>query len=250
MKFKPKIIKLKPIKINFNFDIDRDGVVDRKDCRPFNPFKQHVSNTTMNRIKSLKLGIISEDEIQEPIPFSKAKKYAPRGYREIISLFKTYPNLLGKAERLTKTGEFAIFYDANKVPAGQPLGRQTNHMIYVRKRYQYYEKPPKTVEYRDDEEYKKLLRSETASSMFHEMKHEDQERRDPKFGYKYDSYMRKNVPSLPRTQKEAELYYMNPYEAEAMKYGDKKTIERELGYTDSEVKERRKSFFKLIEENE
>ena len=44
MKVKPlkiKPIRIKPIKLNFNLDSDRDGVVDRKDCQPFNPKKQH-----------------------------------------------------------------------------------------------------------------------------------------------------------------------------------------------------------------
>lgn len=32
--------KVKPIKINFNLDTDRDGVPDFKDCEPFNYWKQ------------------------------------------------------------------------------------------------------------------------------------------------------------------------------------------------------------------
>ena len=36
--FKP--LKIKPIKISFNFDTDRDGVKDKFDCQPFNFWKQ------------------------------------------------------------------------------------------------------------------------------------------------------------------------------------------------------------------
>ena len=34
--------RTKPIKMHFGFDTDRDGVKDHRDCRPFNPRKQHV----------------------------------------------------------------------------------------------------------------------------------------------------------------------------------------------------------------
>lgn len=39
MKIKP--IRFKPIKVRFNFDTDRDRVMDWKDCAPFNPKRQH-----------------------------------------------------------------------------------------------------------------------------------------------------------------------------------------------------------------
>jgi len=38
---KIKTIKIKAIKPRFNLDSDRDGVKDYRDCRPFNPKKQH-----------------------------------------------------------------------------------------------------------------------------------------------------------------------------------------------------------------
>ena len=41
---KPKYNPFKPVKLNkvhFNFDTDKDGVPDHKDCEPFNFWKQH-----------------------------------------------------------------------------------------------------------------------------------------------------------------------------------------------------------------
>jgi hypothetical protein len=35
-----KPIRIKPIRIHFRFDTDHDGVIDHKDCRPFNRYKQ------------------------------------------------------------------------------------------------------------------------------------------------------------------------------------------------------------------
>ena len=43
-----KIRPIKPIRVRFNLDLDRDGVKDYKDCRPFNPKKQHISKTFYN----------------------------------------------------------------------------------------------------------------------------------------------------------------------------------------------------------
>jgi len=37
-----KPLRFKPIRLRFNLDTDNDRVTDWKDCRPFNPFKQHV----------------------------------------------------------------------------------------------------------------------------------------------------------------------------------------------------------------
>ena len=40
MKIKP--IRFKPIRLRFNFDTDRDGVFDWRDCSPFNPRRQDI----------------------------------------------------------------------------------------------------------------------------------------------------------------------------------------------------------------
>ena len=48
---KVKIIKFRPIKMNFGFDTDRDGVEDCKDCQPFNPKKQHTKKWKQELLK-------------------------------------------------------------------------------------------------------------------------------------------------------------------------------------------------------
>jgi len=47
----PNYWKVKPIKTHFEFDTDRDGVIDYQDCQPFNPLKQDVEASVYNMEK-------------------------------------------------------------------------------------------------------------------------------------------------------------------------------------------------------
>jgi len=62
---KVKVLKLKPIKISFDFDSDRDGVKDKKDCQPFNPKKQEVGSPSEVEPKTYK-GYKQEDYYWTP----------------------------------------------------------------------------------------------------------------------------------------------------------------------------------------
>jgi len=236
--------KVKPLKLHFNLDTDKDKVKDYKDCRPFNPRKQHVSDTTMQRIKNLDIIIIRRNG--DFIPFREAKKLEPKTYREIISLFKEFPSLLGQAERLKEEDEeFDIIYTVGKALKNQPLGTQQHRSIVVRKRREYHEQPKGFKKGVTD--YNRQLRAKTAGTMFHEMKHEEQERRDPKFIDKYSSYVNKSGVVVPRNEREFDIYESNPYEVEADRYAEEKVNERYDWPTEKEYIEGRKKFFKLIE---
>lgn len=58
-----KPIRIKPIRVHFPFDTDRDGVQDRYDCRPFDRRRQHISKTMEERIKKLPI-VASPTSIQ------------------------------------------------------------------------------------------------------------------------------------------------------------------------------------------
>jgi len=107
---------VKPIKIHFGFDTDRDDVKDRFDCRPFNPQKQHITpNKTMaEEIKSLPIYVsdATQEEFDKlPSPYSYrqisqyhvlsrgAKQKAPVMRRTVLSILKKYPNIIGMVKR-------------------------------------------------------------------------------------------------------------------------------------------------------
>ena len=107
------IWQVRPIKIHFGFDTDRDGVKDRFDCRPFDPQKQHVTPNKMMMEEIKKLPIyVTDASIQEfekcsdfkrpymqvsqyHVLSREAKQKAPVMRRAVLSILKRYPNVIG-----------------------------------------------------------------------------------------------------------------------------------------------------------
>ena len=238
--------------MRFELDTDKDGVKDYKDCRPFNPRKQHISNTQKKRVDDTDTLVTVEHGSNKGklVHISDAKKLAPQGRGQMYSLFSKYPNLLGTVERMQGKGKYrtmGIEYTSDDTGktlylegiAGQhsPEGIRVRNLGFQgRREFDIPKHVPKAEE-------DKYTRHEMAETLFHEIKHEDQERKDPKFKKKYDSIVRKNKidPNDPN-------YYMNPYEKSAKDYGERKAQEVYNNPSLEEHTSLQKRFFNIIKE--
>jgi len=115
---KMKKLKVNPVKtfginsakVHFNLDTDKDGVLDHKDCRPFNKKLQHVRpNRQMRKeIKSLPIYVspkpsygfgYTDQQARHHILSKEAKREAPKLTQTVLSTIKKYPNIIGEIKR-------------------------------------------------------------------------------------------------------------------------------------------------------
>lgn len=132
--WKVKPIKINPIRVHFNLDIDGDKVKDKDDCDPFNRKRQHISKTMEERLKKLPIYVSPKSifEMQRekgedlekmeaegksipliegfvpniparPLPHimsKEAKEQAPKARQMFLSSIKKYPGVVGQMEKI------------------------------------------------------------------------------------------------------------------------------------------------------
>jgi len=115
--FRP--VKIKHIKINnphFNFDTDRDGVRDRFDCQPFNPWKQDTDDWISGKKRRPK---IEKNVHNREVPY---EEFEDMSFKEKMGYFEGLDNTtIAKKEYKNYLIEF------NKFPKGHKVGPYEEH---------------------------------------------------------------------------------------------------------------------------
>jgi len=238
--------KVKPIKIHFGFDTDKDRVKDRFDCRPFNPKKQHISSTTKERLKSLDIEVIGERGEGKGKRFhvmsKEAKMFAPMARAQIFSVINKHPNVLGELERASAKGSILWTHDS-RAHSGWALGSAgrigDEYPVDIDTRPDYYG-ADEEYDYQDMKD--KYIRSRLGETILHELKHVEQDYGKDKYPDTV-RYLRRR----PISDKDwEEAYWSSPRESEARVSGFFGATDRYARVGEKEMSERRKKFFKLI----
>jgi len=109
--------RTKPIKMHFGFDTDRDGVKDHRDCRPFNPRKQHVDEGDW--MDTEKRRPRKEKQELEDVPFEEFEEMTPK---EKMGYFESLDNtLISKKDYKNYRIEF------HRYPKGHKVGPYEGH---------------------------------------------------------------------------------------------------------------------------
>lgn len=249
-----KIIPMKPINIlSKHSDLDRDGVPDRKDCMPINPWKQHIrpSKTMQKRLENIPLFVTDKPLVPgkkvESYHILEAKKRAPKAQREMYSVIKEYPSVVSEIEREKPS---SVLYASSPhltevkmdkktfISLGQTIPRKFSrkaNIIVTPMKPSYTKKEVKEygIENLDLDKDTSLSEREltrraiTAQSLFHELRHQHQFREvsPRKIRKKRMQYAKKILHKKDFFDKFSEKYKDVPFEKEAHEYAEKKMKE-------------------------
>ena len=250
---------MKTIPIRFNFDTDRDGVPDWKDCRPFDYRKQHVKRRVRREVDELGVGIAYEEDEKwnvAPISSKKAREKHPRLVETVYSTFNRYPGLSReikeREEQWRKKESVPLLLGQSFKEFEESIGeRVPYHVTYpedVRDdryassqggRIISFDVPVKSTSRIQNNKNIKIRKQDViAHGIFHELKHEDQalDEYNNSRQSEYDKYKKEwdeeykdvDISKLsPEEQTEcATSYYENPFEEEAEEFAIKKSRER------------------------
>jgi len=196
MKKVPNFWKVEPI--HFNLDTDRDNVLDYKDCRPFNPKKQHVTGNMKRRIRELDINVCDNYEgFIYHILSNEAKKYAPISREHLLAVFNKYPGILSKIEKLDKKKPITLIHTKVKLEPYDSIGYSEKSDNEPYNKIVTTSQLPKMVEElinEYEEEIQRRIRIDTtANTLYHELRHIEQ-----KQYYLFDKIDKKTTPYKER----------------------------------------------------
>lgn len=235
--FRPKLYRPQPIKkskFSRFQDFDGDNVPNWKDCRPWNPHKQHLSKPMKRRIRRLpivaspvsmseekrkmfernmpeleKIGNDDDYVIEKAAALMKsrrlphimskeAREQSPEAQRLFFTTVKDYPGIIGEIEK-AKPKKVIIASRLQPKDESQRGWTAPTEEVYISPRTPYYSK---------------AHRKKLAKMTYHELKHIEQ---------------LKEKPLKEVLEEIGEEYEDRPMEKEAMEYSEQKMKEYHKG---------------------